>query len=312
MRVGFIGECMAELKKVDGLLQEGFAGDTFNSAVYLKRTFPALESYFISAIGSDPLSKEMLEFTRGESINTRFLYAHPDKHIGLYKIYTDACGERSFTYWRNDSAAKGLMSLLNESDTASLTAMDMVLFSGISLAVLNREDLNKFWRLLGKLKDSGTQIVFDMNHRPALWKGRNDAKVLYEKAFEVADIALPGLEDFNFLYGFESVEEIVSFLAPFSFKLLVIKNGSRAVTLVDAEGEVSEVGLTPVKNVVDTTSAGDAFNGVFLGAYLSGEKTESCVKKAVQCAGFVIQHPGAIVDKASYSDLVSSFSPSLA
>ena len=117
---------------------------------------------------------------------------------------------------------------------------------------------------LGKLKDSGTQIVFDMNHRPALWKGRNDAKALYEKAFEVADIALPGLEDFNFLYGFESVEEIVSFLAPFSFKLLVIKNGSRAVTLVDAEGEVSEVGLTPVKNVVDTTSAGDAFNGVFL------------------------------------------------
>ncbi|AGQ03059.1 putative ketodeoxygluconokinase [Alteromonas mediterranea UM4b] len=63
-------------------------------------------------------------------------------------IYTDACGERSFTYWRNDSAAKGLMSLLNESDAASLTAMDMVLFSGISLAVLNREDLNKFWRLL--------------------------------------------------------------------------------------------------------------------------------------------------------------------
>ncbi|WP_334020112.1 sugar kinase [Alteromonas sp. S015] len=306
MRVGFIGECMAELKKVDGNLEEGFAGDTFNSAVYLTRTFPQLESYFISAVGSDALSKEMLDFAQCESINTRFLFTHPDKHIGLYKIYTDAEGERSFTYWRNDSAAKCLMSLLADGDKASMTALDLVLFSGISLAILNKEDLPHFWRLLTTLKESGTQIVFDMNHRPALWKGRDDAIALYEKAFEIADIALPGLEDFNFLYGFETMEEVLKFLAPFSFKQLVIKNGSRAVTLVDEKGEVSVVGLTPVADVVDTTSAGDAFNGVFLGAYLTGESPEASVEKAAKCAGFVIQHPGAIVDKAAYAALVSS------
>ena len=306
MRVGFIGECMAELKKVDGNLEEGFAGDTFNSAVYLTRTFPQLESYFISAVGSDALSKEMLDFAQCESINTRFLFTHPEKHIGLYRIYTDAEGERSFTYWRNDSAAKCLMSLLTDGDKASMTALDLVLFSGISLAVLNKEDLPQFWRLLTMLKESGTQIVFDMNHRPALWKGRDDATALYEKAFEVADIALPGLEDFNFLYGFEAVEEIIDFLAPFSFKQLVIKNGSSAVTLVDEKGEVSVVGLNPVTHVVDTTSAGDAFNGVFLGAYLTGESPVASVEKAAKCAGFVIQHPGAIVDKAAYAELVSS------
>lgn len=306
MRVGFIGECMAELKKVNGALEEGFAGDTFNSAVYLKRTFPQLDSYFISAVGTDPLSKEMLGFAQSESINTRFMFSHQDKHLGLYKIYTDAQGERSFTYWRNDSAAKCLMSQLTQSDEASLTALDLVLFSGISLAILNTEDLPKFWRLLAKLKEAGTQIVFDINHRPALWKGRDDATELYEKAFEIADIALPGLEDFNFLYGFETVEEIIKFLAPFSFKQLVIKNGSSAVTLVNEEGEVSEVGLTPVTHVVDTTSAGDAFNGVFLGAYLTGESPESSVNKAAKCAGFVIQHPGAIVDKKAYADLASS------
>ncbi|MHC6647277.1 sugar kinase [Alteromonas sp. HB246098] len=306
MRVGFIGECMAELKKVNGVLEEGFAGDTFNSAVYLKRTFPQLDSYFVSAVGSDALSKEMLDFAQSETINTRFLFTHPDKHIGLYKIYTDADGERSFTYWRNDSAAKCLMSQLTDDDKASMTALDLVLFSGISLAILNTEDLPKFWRLLATLKESGTKIVFDMNHRPALWKGRDDATALYEKAFEIADVALPGLEDFNFLYGFETVEEIINFLAPFSFKQLVIKNGASAVTLVDENGEVSEVGLTPVTNVVDTTSAGDAFNGVFLGAYLTGESPEACVNKAAKCAGFVIQHPGAIVDKKAYADLVTS------
>ena len=60
MRVGFIGECMAELKELDGQLSEGFAGDTYNSAVYLKRTFNQHETFYISAVGSDPLSDQMV------------------------------------------------------------------------------------------------------------------------------------------------------------------------------------------------------------------------------------------------------------
>lgn len=36
-RVAIIGECMVELKKVNGALQQGFGGDTLNTAVYLSR-----------------------------------------------------------------------------------------------------------------------------------------------------------------------------------------------------------------------------------------------------------------------------------
>ena len=86
MRVGFIGECMAELKKVNGVLEEGFAGDTFNSAVYLKRTFPQLDSYFVSAVGSDALSKEMLDFAQSESINTRFCSTTQTSTLGSIKF----------------------------------------------------------------------------------------------------------------------------------------------------------------------------------------------------------------------------------
>ena len=300
MRIGFIGECMAELKKVNGVLSEGFAGDTFNSAVYLKRTFPEFESYFISAVGADVLSQEMVAFTRSESIDARFLFTHPEKHLGLYRIYTDDQGERSFTYWRNDSAAKCFMSLLKPDDISSLEDMDAILFSGITLAVLHQYELNEFFSLVNRLKESGATIVFDINHRPALWKGRDDVLAIYERAFDLADITLPGVEDFNFLYGFSTVQEVVRFLAPFKFKQLVIKNGSEAVTLVDEQGNTSQVTLTPVSNVVDTTSAGDAFNGVFLGAYLKSNNAYESVIKASKCAGFVIQHPGAIVDANTY------------
>jgi len=309
MRVGFIGECMAELREAgSGLLEQGFAGDTYNSAVYLKRTFPQQDVYFISAIGKDALSDNMELHAAVEGINPRFISRHEDKNIGLYRIYNDDKGERSFIYWRSDSAAKCMMSTFDDNDLAAMTAFDMVLFSGISLAILNKADLDKFWCMLQRLKASGVTLVFDVNHRPALWKHRDDAKLLYAKAYEIADVLLPGIEDFNFLYGIKTLEEALHFLSDFSFKEIVIKNGADAVTIVDETGSQSTVHLTPVEQVVDTTSAGDAFNGVYLGARLQGSTAQDAVAKAAKCAGFVIQHKGAIVDAAAYHAFVNELS----
>ena len=305
MRVGFIGECMAELKELDGQLSEGFAGDTYNSAVYLKRTFNQHETFYISSVGSDPLSDQMVAGVEEENISTRFLKRDTEKHIGLYRIYTDDEGERSFIYWRSDSAAKRMMSMFDATDIASMTALDMVLFSGIALAILNEDDLAQYWMLLSKLKASGTKLVFDMNHRPSLWRDNEAAKALYAKAFELADVVLPGLEDFNFLYGFETIDEVISYLEQFTFDEIIIKNGSDPVTVI-AEGNRMTIPLTPATKVVDTTSAGDAFNGVYLGARLAGVEIEDAVQKASKCAAFVIQHRGAIVEAGTYQDFVQN------
>jgi len=302
MRVGFIGECMSELREAEnGLLSQGFAGDTYNSAVYMKRTFPQHDVYYISAVGKDALSDEMVMHAVNEGINPRFIGRHEEKHLGLYRIYTDDTGERSFVYWRSDSAAKSMMQTLDSNDIAAMTAFDMVLFSGISLAIINEEDLSTYFSLLTRLKSAGVKLVFDINHRPSLWKSKDDAKRLYAKAYELADIILPGIEDFNFLYGIDTIDETLKFLSDYTFDEVIIKNGSDAVTVINQQGDISQVPLTPVENVVDTTSAGDAFNGVYLGARLEDSSQKEAVDKASKSAGFVIQHKGAIVDSTAYS-----------
>ena len=48
--------------------------------------------------------------------------------------------------------------------------------------------------------------------------------------------------------------------------------------------------------VVDTTAAGDSFNGAYLGAKLSGESQERALQKAHACAAKVVQVNGAIID----------------
>lgn len=54
-----------------------------------------------------------------------------------------------------------------------------------------------------------------------------------------------------------------------------------------------EVPVVPVKNVVDTTGAGDQFAAGFLDGLLSGEDLETAAARGGEMAGRVIQHAGA-------------------
>ncbi|MEC9462018.1 MAG: PfkB family carbohydrate kinase, partial [Pseudomonadota bacterium] len=111
-RIVSIGECMGELSETGtpGALSMGFAGDTLNTAYYLRRSLGTdWQVDYLTAIGTDGLSDRMLGFLTAEGIGTNHIRRLSDKTIGLYYI-TLKEGERSFTYWRNDSAAKRLAS----------------------------------------------------------------------------------------------------------------------------------------------------------------------------------------------------------
>ena len=64
-RVLSIGECMVELSQAgQGLLRKGFAGDTFNTAWYLRAVLSQdWQVDYLTALGDDPLSEELLAFT---------------------------------------------------------------------------------------------------------------------------------------------------------------------------------------------------------------------------------------------------------
>ena len=303
-KVFLLGECMVELRKADNnTLMQSFAGDTYNTAVYLKRSFTNIQTSYITAIGNDSISNDMLATFESEKLDIRFVFREQSRVPGLYLIDTDKHGERSFTYWRDTSAAKKVVQHIDDDILSYIAGGDVLFFSGVSLAVIESEDREKFWQQMNYLSSVGVKIIFDPNYRPRMWQSPQQAKSEFEKAFAVANMLLPGIEDFEQLYGIDSASKLTQFLTSFDIEEIIIKNGSASVTSI-VKGEMQEHTITPVTNVVDTTSAGDAFNGAYLGARISGQAISQAIEFASAAAGFVIQHKGAIAPADDFQQFI--------
>ena len=106
-----IGECMLELSGRGGEdWRMGFAGDTLNTLWALRALAgPERATNYVSAFGDDPFSRDQIAFLQANGIGIGESPVISGARPGLYAI-TLTGAERSFTYWRNDSAAKQLAS----------------------------------------------------------------------------------------------------------------------------------------------------------------------------------------------------------
>ena len=107
-KIAVIGECMIELSQKGAEVSRGFGGDTLNTSVYIARQVApeALSVDYVTALGTDSFSQQMLEAWQNEHVGTALIQRMENRLPGLYYIETDSTGERTFYYWRNEAAAK--------------------------------------------------------------------------------------------------------------------------------------------------------------------------------------------------------------
>ncbi len=272
----------------------GFAGDTLNTAIYLKRSAPETEVSYVTRLGADGLSDRMVSMIREEGIRTDLIGRDPDRLPGLYAISTDDAGERSFMYWRANSAARDLFSL-GEPEIKHLSQFGVVYFSAISLAVLATSARERLLEWLPSYRESGGIVAFDSNYRPSLWRDQAEAQATVEAVWKNTDIALPSLDDEMALFGDQSEAEVLDRLWRFGVRSGALKRGHMGPLPLDRSPVIEEFGS--VAEVVDSTAAGDSFNGGYLAARLRGRPEGACLLEGHALASRVIGVRGAILPR---------------
>jgi 2-dehydro-3-deoxygluconokinase len=295
-KVACIGECMVELKQADGgLFSRGYGGDTLNTAVYLARL--SVGADYITALGDDPLSDEMVAGWAAEGVGTERVVRLRGKLPGLYMIQTDDKGERRFFHWRDSAAARSLMDLPQTPEILnSLAGYDVIYLSAITLSLYGGEGRARLFAALKGAREAGARFAFDTNFRARGWPDLEVARAVFQEAFAAADIVLASTEDLLPLYPGESNEAL---LARIPGAEVVLKL-SEPASIVRLQGTLHPIKAEPLQApVVDTTAAGDSFAAAYVAARLAGSEPVEAARAGHRLAGVVVCHPGAIIPRAA-------------
>lgn len=289
MRAVLLGEGMLELSQDGDGWRMGYGGDTLNTAIHLARA--GIPTAYLTALGADPFSVNLRNAWAAEGLDTALVLTDPLRSAGLYAIATDPQGERSFAYWRSDSAARQLFACEGIAAAMERAAQaDLLAFSLISLAVLPPEGRDHLLRLAGTARARGAIIAFDGNYRPRLWSSPAEARTARDAAIACATIGLPTVEDEIAIGGPRDAADVAAHWQSLGCTETVIKLGGDGCLLPDGTIIAPPERLAPL----DTSGAGDAFNAGYLGARLGGKPPASAAREGHRLAAWTIMRRGAI------------------
>ncbi|HSG34397.1 MAG TPA: sugar kinase [Sphingomonadaceae bacterium] len=302
------GEAMVELRREGAAWHVHYGGDTLNVALHLVRLGHNVA--YLTALGLDPFANGMSAAWSKEGLDLNLVQTHPTRSTGLYAIETDVRGERHFSYWRSDSAARAMFECdgIDDAEEDARQA-DLLFFSLISLAILPESGRERMLRLAERVRANGGQVAFDSNYRPRLWESREVARIWHDRAVAQADFGFPTLDDERMIGVDDRPDEVARYWEGLGCREVVVKLGAEGCRLPDGQVVLPAVNLDPV----DTSGAGDAFDAGYLGTRLRGASMEDAAHAGNGLAGWTLMHPGAIPaqsESAPYK-AIASFEPEL-
>lgn len=291
MKIVVIGEGMLELSQQasgDGW-RVGYGGDTLNTAIHLSRL--GRKVAYATALGIDSFSDDLRRAWGAEGIDTSLILTDSSRQPGLYAIHTDHSGERSFSYWRNDSAARQLFELPDSAQLiAAASNADLLYYSMITLAILPPTGRNALLKIANAVRARGGRVAFDSNYRPNLWRDVATAQNAHDTALACCDIGLPTLEDEMLLSGTLNAEAVADQWRRHGAAEVVVKLGARGCAIDGRQLVSPPTAIYPI----DTSGAGDAFNAGYLHARIDGATPEQAALAGHRLAGWTITQRGAI------------------
>lgn len=269
------------------LLPEGrkIGGAPANFAYHVSQFgFP---SRVVSAVGDDPLGKEIRENFHGKGLGG-ILETVPYP-TGTVQVTLDDAGVpcydiRENVAWDNMPFTPELEALARETRA--------VCFGSLAQRhAVSRATIGSF---LDAMPDGGEQYrIFDINLR----QGFHTPEVLCEslRRCNILKINDEELDTVSRMFGYPDIEQQDKcwiLLAKYDLRMLILTCGIDG-SYVFTPGRVSFV-ETPRVEVADTVGAGDSFTAAFLSALLAGRSVGEAHRLAVDVSAYVCSQHGAM------------------
>lgn len=262
-------------EKIDAISENYFPGGvTANFLVAIARL--GVSCGFIGALGDDNYADFLYEDLKKENVDTSFTIKKPGMKTPVNFIFI-AEGEKTIIQSPHMYTTKLVPSDLEK----SYIAQSKLLHTTIIHPKLTEEAINI-------AKEHNVNISIDLEAQIAQ-RGWNNLKPILLKT----DILIPNKEGAKLITNCATVEQAAKNLISKGIPIVVITLGKNGA-LVTTEDFQKRIPAFEVNNVVDTTGAGDTFNGVFsVGYWIKKWDLEKSIKYANAAAALKIQKLGA-------------------
>ena len=252
----------------------GPGGKGCNQAIAISRLGGKVN--FISKLGDDDYGKLAINKLKKDNIDTSNIIISKKHKTGVAGIHIDRnTGKNAITVVRGAPASL----TINEIDT------NIIKKSKIFLTQLEIP-LDVTLHCLKEAKKNG--LINILNPAPAC--------ELNNDFFKLVDYFTPNETEAEFYTGVkinneQDAKDSAKKLVSMGIKKVIITLGEKGLFYSDGKEEIY-IKARPVK-AIDTTGAGDAFNGSFSFALLKGKKIRECLEMANKVAGLSTTKLGA-------------------
>lgn len=249
---------------------------------------------FWTRVGDDAFGEMLVRTLDGHGLPTEYIERDPDARTTLAFVSHDEGGERSFSFYRHDTADTRIRSGTISDDV--LVGVDHVVVGGVMLASGSAREAT--YDLMARGTDADCTVWFDPNARPELWHGA-DFQSSIAAALDRADVVTASPEDLA-AAGFDdgdhgAMVEAVHEHGPHTVFLTLGCEGAYASATPAAPWDAATVRQDGYSvEAVDTTGAGDAFTAGALAAIAEGEPLDEAVAFANAVAAVTTTANGAM------------------
>ena len=269
-------------------------------------------SYFAGGVGDDVFGGMLHSQLAQAGVNTQYTATIPGAKTALVVVGLDENGERSFSFYRHDTADMRYERQYIE----SIDWQNIEIFHFCSNTLTNRVMHENTQYCLERAKNAGALSSFDVNLRQQLWSQPNNLPARVEQCIKASDLIKLSREEADYLAlrAGMSYRGYLAKLLTLGVSLILVTDGAKPVQLI-TNHHVEAVNV-PKITPVDTTAAGDSFIAGFLyslsvlgqGVGLQSTlKTPELVRKAVlfgsKCGAYTCQQKGAFTALPRYQDI---------